>query len=307
MNFLFLIPAILLGWSLGSNNSSNIFGPPVSSGLVSYKKAIIISSLFVIVGSIVGGRNGLNTLSNLADLDIFYLSLSLLCAFLTMTIMSFFGLPASATQAVVGALVSVSLLKGSFDTKILIDIFISWIFTPIGALVFSLILYKIFALIFRKFLGVATQDRFIKVLTWLVVCYSSYSLGANNVANVTGVFTNILLTPILLLVIGGLSIAFGILTTNKKVLNTVGKGIIELDHFSSVISILGAAMTLWVYSLIGIPVSAAQAIIGSIIGVGLATGTRTFDTKVIAKVIFGWVGTPLASGIISFLFVYILE
>jgi len=307
MLIFYLIPAILLGWSLGSNNSSNIFGPAVVSGLVSYKRAIIISAFFVLVGSVVGGRNGLNTLGALTNLNVELLSLALFCAFLTMILMSFIGLPTSATQAVVGALIGISILKGEFNSAILTRIFISWIFTPIGALIFAFILYRLLALIFRKFLGVTTQDRFLKILTWIAICYSAYSLGANNVANVTGVFANVLFTPFLLLIIGGSSIAVGILSTNQKVLYTVGKGIIELDHFSSSVSILGAGVTLWIYSLIGIPISAAQATIGAIVGVGLAAGTRTFDTNTIMKVIFGWVGTPMISGIISLIVLFLIQ
>jgi len=307
MLLFYLIPAILLGWSLGSNNSSNIFGPAVVSGLISYKKAIIISALLVTAGSVIGGRQGLNTLGALTNLNVELLSLALFCAFLTIMFMSFVGLPASATQAVVGALIGISILKGAFNSTILTRIFISWILTPIGALILSFILYRLFALIFKKFLGITTQDRFLKILTWIAICYSAYSLGANNVANVTGVFVNVLFTPYLLLLIGGSSIAVGILTTNKKVLYTVGKGIMELDHFSSSVSILGAGATLWIYSLIGIPVSVAQAIIGAIVGVGIATGTRTFDMNTIRKVIFGWIGTPIISGIISIIVLNLIQ
>lgn len=307
MLLFYLIPAILLGWSLGSNNSSNIFGPAVASGLISYQKAIIVSAIFVVVGSVVGGRNGLNTLGTLTNLSVELLSLALFCAFLTMIFMSLIGLPASATQAVVGSLIGLSILKGDFNSSILTRIFVSWILTPIGALVFAFILYRLLALTFRKFLGITAQDRFLKVLTWIAICYSAYSLGANNVANVTGVFAKVLFTPFLLLIIGGTSIAIGILTTNKKVLYTIGKGIVELDHFSSSVSILGAGVTLWIYSLVGVPISAAQATIGAIVGVGLAAGTRTFDTTTIMKVIFGWVGTPMISGLISFTVLLLIQ
>ena len=107
------------------------------------------------------------------------------------------------------------------------EIFVSWLLTPLGAIFFSYILYRVIAFFFRKFLTLATQDMFIRVLTWFVIVYSSYSLGANNVANVTGVFTDVLLSPLILSIIGGLSIAVGIFTTNQKVLYTVGKGILR--------------------------------------------------------------------------------
>ena len=307
VSFLYLIPALLLGWALGSNNSPSILGPPVLSGLISYRKAIVVSSIFVVLGSIIGGNKGFNTLSNLVKLDLTSLSLSVICAFLTIIIMSNLALPASATQAVVGSLVGMSVLKGEINLDILKDIFISWILTPFGALIIAVVCYRILALVFKNLINVIYQDVFIKILSWVVITYSSYSLGANNVANVTGVYVNILYSPFILALIGGVSIGVGILMTNRKVLNTVGKDIVELDHFSSLISILATAITLWFYSLIGIPVSIAQAIIGAIIGVGLATGTRTFNNKTILKVVIGWIGTPSIAAIISIAMVKIFE
>ena len=238
MIFLYIIPSLLLGWSLGTNNAGHIFGPPVVSGLVSYKKVRIVASIFVFIGAIIGGGAGLKTLGQLTNLEVGYLSLSMFSAFLTMMIMTLLALPASATQAVVGALIGASILKGQVNLGLLVGIFVSWLLTPLGAIFFSYILYRVIAFFFRKFLTLATQDMFIRVLTWFVIVYSSYSLGANNVANVTGVFTDVLLSPLILSIIGGLSIAVGIFTTNQKVLYTVGKGILEMDHFSSAISIL---------------------------------------------------------------------
>ncbi|HOB16430.1 MAG TPA: inorganic phosphate transporter [Defluviitoga sp.] len=307
MIFFYILPSLLLGWSLGTNNACHIFGPPVVSGLVSYKKVRIVSAIFVFLGAVVGGKAGLKTLSQLTNLDIRFLSLSLFCAFLSMFLMTLFALPASATQAVVGSLIGATILKGEVNLGLLVGILVSWLLTPVGAMFFSFVLYNALSLLFRKFLTIAGQDRFIKILTWIVIIYSSYSLGANNVANVTGVFADILFTPTILTMIGGIAIAVGILTTNQKVLHTVGKGILEMDHFSSAISIFGVSISLWIFSLIGIPVSATQAIIGSIIGVGLATGTKTFDYKLILKIVFGWIGTPLASGLISFLIIWIFK
>lgn len=111
MIFFYILPSLLLGWSLGTNNACHIFGPPVVSGLVSYKKVRIVSAIFVFLGAVVGGKAGLKTLSQLTNLDIRFLSLSLFCAFLSMFLMTLFALPASATQAVVGSLIGATILK----------------------------------------------------------------------------------------------------------------------------------------------------------------------------------------------------
>ena len=80
---------------------------------------------------------------------------------------------------------------------------------------------------------------------------------------------------------------------------TVGKKIIELDHFSSLISIFAEALTVWIYALIGVPVSTSQAIVGGVLGAGIARGTNLADKKMLFRILFGWVGTPVIAGAIS--------
>lgn len=299
MFFLFL-PSIFLGWSLGSNDAANIFGPPVSSGVIKYKHAIIIASIFVIIGAVIGGSSGLNNIGNLSQISLKYSSLALLIAAITVTVMTTLGLPVSTTQAVVGSIVGFGIIDGTVDFSILNKIWLSWIGTPIGASILSYIFYKIFYFLFSRIKSIQSQDRFTFILTWVVGIYGSYSLGANNVANVTGVFNGLILNTTLLTLIGGISIALGILTYSKKVMYTVGSEIVHLEHFSAMIVMLAAAFTVWIYSLVGIPVSSSQAIVGAVIGIGLSTGTKTFNKKIILKIVFGWIGTPITSGLISF-------
>jgi PiT family inorganic phosphate transporter len=305
--FLLFLPSIFLGWSLGSNDAANIFGPPVSSGVIKYKNAIITASIFVIIGAVIGGSAGLHNIGNLSQISLEQSSLALFIAAITVTVMTTFGLPVSTTQAVVGGIVGFGILDGSVDFSILNKIWLSWIGTPIGAAILSYVFYKIFSLIFSKIKSIQSQDRFILMLTWAVGIYGSYSLGANNVANVTGVFNGLVLTTPLLALIGGVSIALGILTYSKKVMYTVGSKIVNLDHFSAMIVMLGAAFTVWIYSLIGVPVSSSQAIVGAVIGIGISTGTKTFNKKMILKIVFGWIGTPLISGTISISVLKIME
>jgi PiT family inorganic phosphate transporter len=54
----YLISALYLGWSLGANDAANIFGTAVSSKMVKFITAAILSSIFVILGSILQGRPG---------------------------------------------------------------------------------------------------------------------------------------------------------------------------------------------------------------------------------------------------------
>jgi PiT family inorganic phosphate transporter len=132
-------------------------------------------------------------------------------------------------------------------------------------------------------------------------CYGAYSLGANNVANVTGMYVSAeVFSKNIAAFIGGLSIALGVLTYSKKVMMTIGKGIVPLDPLSALVSVLAEALTLHVFTQIGVPVSSSQAIVGAVIGVGLVGGIRTLSLRMISKICIGWVLTPIISGVMTF-------
>jgi PiT family inorganic phosphate transporter len=107
--------------------------------------------------------------------------------------------------------------------------------------------------------------------------------------------------------LGGISIAIGILTYSKNVMLTVGKNLIELDHFTSLIAVLSQAMVVWIFSLIGIPVSSSQAIVGAVLGAGYSKGMNLGNKKVLIKILSGWFLTPAVSGTLSFLLTSLIK
>jgi len=132
--------------------------------------------------------------------------------------------------------------------------------------------------------------------------YGAYSLGGNNVANVTGVYVGTgMLSASMASLIGGLSIASGVLTYSEKVMMTVGKGIAPLDPFSGVVAVIAEALTLHIFTQIGVPVSSSQAIVGAVVGVGLVGDVRTLSQKMLARIAVGWLLTPISAGALTYL------
>jgi PiT family inorganic phosphate transporter len=58
-------------------------------------------------------------------------------------------------------------------------------------------------------------------------------------------------------------------------------------------------MVLHVFTQIGVPVSSYQAIVGGVVGVGIVRDFRTVNFRIFAKIIAGWVMTPIISGILA--------
>jgi PiT family inorganic phosphate transporter len=293
-----LLSGIYMGWALGRNDSSNIFGPAIASKSVKVYQAIILCSLFVIIGSILQGAGGIPHIGSVTSLTLATAFITSLAAGLTVTCMNFFKLPASTSQAIIGALIGVAIFKTQkIDFLSLDKVFICWITTPLIAALAAYILYKVIGFMINALpINIFTQDKIIRIGLFCAGCYSAYALGANNVANVTGVFVaSSLLEPWLAALIGGISIALGVFSYSKKVMLTVGKRLVAIDPYSAFITVFAVGITVHFFAFVGVPVSTTQAVIGAVLGIGFLKGVQTINLKILFLVVFGWIGTPLIS------------
>ena len=133
MILFFLTSGLFLGWSLGANDASNVFGSAVGSKMVSFRKAAIIASVFVILGAVIQGAGGAQTLGKLGAVNAIGGSFTLaLAAAVTVYVMTKFSLPVSTTQAIVGAIIGWNLFTGNrTDPGTLSKIVVTWISGPV--------------------------------------------------------------------------------------------------------------------------------------------------------------------------------
>ena len=292
----------LLGWGLGANDAANIFGTAVTSRMVRYSTAIILTALFILLGALLQGQEGMETLSSLTPQAADTAFIASLAAGITVILMTILKLPISTSQAVVGAILGVGFASGSaIDMGGLLKIVISWLITPVGAFVFTIIFYQIVLFIMRRMhLSMAGMDSFLRWGLLVAGAYGAYALGANNVANVTGVYAGNLLTVQQAVVVGGISIALGVLTYSKNVMMTVGKGIVPLDPFSAFITVIATALTVHIFAMIGVPVSSSQAIVGAVVAIGVLKNIEAINYPVVIKVFSGWLFTPTCAFIVAY-------
>ena len=334
----FLSSALFMGWSLGANDAANIFGTAVGTKMVRFRTAAIISSLFVIIGAVVGGSgasHGLGALGTVGQLPgAFILSF---CAAITVLLMTKSGLPVSTSQAIVGAIVGWNIYTGSHtELSVLSKIVGTWIFGPILAGIFAALLF----LLVRRIVNNSTihlllLDRYTRGGLLIAGAFGAYALGANNIANVRGVFIQAIDLPTRqiafvslsgeqqLYLLGGLAIAVGVVTYSKRVMMTVGNNIFKLSPISAFVVVLATAMVLFVFSStalsdlfisIGlppiplIPVSQSQACVGAVLGIGFVKGGwRIINYRLLGKIAIGWVATPLMSAASSYLLLFFMQ
>ncbi len=298
------ISGAFLGWSLGSNDAANVFGTGVATNMIKYRTAIILIAIFVMLGAVVDGPKTIQTIGKLSELEPNQTFFVTFAAAFVLFIMSKLALPTSSSQAIVGAVIAFGLVNNSADWSMLSKIVICWILTPVGAAVISLILYPIIAFLLRPiFKNVFLYTTVIRIGIIFSGCYGAYALGGNNVANVSGVYVGTgEMTPVTASVFGGFFIALGVLTFSKNVMMAVGKDIFPLDAFTAFIAVLAHALTIHVFTFIGVPVSGSQAIVGAVLGIGLLKNFKAISLKKVTGIVSGWLATPVITGVICYLF-----
>jgi inorganic phosphate transporter, PiT family len=337
MILFFLTSGLFLGWSLGANDASHIFGSAVGSKMVSFRKAAIIASVFFILGAVIQGSGTSHTLDKLGAVNAIGGSFTLaFAAAVTIYMMTKFALPISTTQAIVGAIIGWNFFTGNHtDSKTLEKIVLAWIAGPVIGALFAVLLYIIVKKFKRKArIHLIRFESIIKFGLIIVGAFGAYSLGANNIANVMGVFVSAfhfndldlwiftLNSGQQLFLLGGLACAAGILTYSWKVMNTIGNNIVELSSEAALVVVLAQAMVLFIFSSTSlsnlfvrvglppipmVPVSSSQVIVGCILGIGLYKGARNINFKVLGEIGLGWIISPLASGLLTFFLLFFMK
>ena len=334
----FLSSGLFLGWSLGANDAANIFGTAVGSKMVRFAPIALIACIFVIIGAVFGGAGTSNTLGTLGNVNALAGSFMVaLSAALSVYLILRSGVSVSTSQAIVGAIIGWNIYAGQdTDMTTLAEIVSTWVICPLISGIVAVILYLGLkkALKYSK-LHLLTLDQLTRVGLIITAAVGAYALGANNIANVVGVFIpsspfkSIHIGGLLtlngtqvLFLLGSLAISVGILTYSKKVIMTVGNNLMRMSPMVALIVVLAQSVVLILFSSLSlhnwlmvhslptlplVPVSSTQAVIGAILGIGIIKGGRGINWNIVGKIIIGWVAAPLMAAIICFISLFFLE
>jgi len=335
---IFLTSGLFLGWSLGANDAANVFGTAVGSRMVRFTTAALICGVFVVLGAFVSGTGAAQTLGKLGAVNALGGSfMAALAAGLTVYWMTKLGLPVSTSQAIIGSIIGWNLFSDSYtDISSLLKILSTWIICPLLSAVIAALLFTLAKIFVRKIgVGLIRMDGYTRLALILAGAFGAYSLGANNIANVMGVFVPVAPFPDLqfgqdfsvssaqqLFLVGGLAIAVGVFTYSKRVMMTVGSELMTLTPLAAWVAVMSHSIVLFLFAserleqLLAnmslptiplVPVSSSQAVVGAVIGIGMLQGGREIQWPRIYGIVRGWVITPVSSCLICFVGLYFLQ
>jgi len=321
-----LLAGFYVAWNIGANDSANCVGTAVGGRILSYRRAIAIVILFVLLGAVLEGWKNMKTVGE----DIIIVSdgtnplsevpraaiAALLAAGIWVTTATTLRLPVSTSQSMVGAVIGAGLLLSYAQPDIgasvqfgtLGVIAISWLLNPMFAAILAFILLKAFTPPLRRIKNIVLLNQVLMILIIVASASTAYALGANDIGTSTGVvyaffggdgpdFRLMLLIGLF----GGVALAVGVVTYSRRVMHTVGTGITRLDALTAFAAQMGAAITVWSFVQFHIPVSTTQAIIGAVAGAGLVKGAAAVSGRKLGHIGIAWVLTPAVACALSFL------
>ncbi len=274
----------------------------------------------------------LGSIKNLAGAFVVALSAAITLLWMTKT-----GLPVSASQAIVGAIIGWNFFSHtSTNLDTLGKIVGTWLFSPILSCIFAFIIFHIVKFfVDNAKIHLLRIDHYTRLGLIIVGSFGAYSLGANNIANVMGVFISsstfhsinivnlfTLNNAQILFFMGGIAITIGVFTYSKKVMATVGRNIFKLSPVSALVAVLSSSLVLFLFAsqslrtfLLSlhlpafplVPVSSSQAVVGAVMGIGLAKGAKNINYRLFGKIGLGWITTPVASGILSYISLFFMQ
>ena len=103
---LFLSSGLFLGWSLGANDASNVFGTAVGSRMIRFRTAAICCAIFIVLGAVFSGSGASETLGKLGAVNAIAGAFTVaLAAGASVYMMTKARYPVSTSQAIVGAII----------------------------------------------------------------------------------------------------------------------------------------------------------------------------------------------------------
>ena len=307
--------AFLFDFINGFHDAANSVATIVSTGVLKPIWAVIWAAFFNFIAFLIFHLTVANTIgTGLVSPDIinsFLIFAALIGAIIWNLLTWYFGLPSSSSHALIGGLVGAALVKGGVHvlnfgglTKVIVSIVLS----PILGMIICLILMSMVNQLYRYFRS-DVLNRWFGRIQFISAGMLSLGHGGNDAQKTMGIIAVLLFStglighkfyvPHWVVVSCNLVMALGTLAGGWRIVDTLGKKITKLTPMSGSCAEAGAALTLFLANDLGVPVSTTHTITGAIAGVGVSKGFFSSQRETIKRIIWAWILTIPAAGIIS--------
>ena len=333
--FVVVFAAIVFEYSNGFHDAANAIATVVSTKVLTPRQAIVLAAIFNLTGALLGGAVASTIGKGLVDTNVVTMA-TVLCALIAAFAWNIttwlVGLPSSSSHALIGGLCGAAIATAhgnwsvlQWHTGLWPKVVVPMITSPLaGFFLGALVMFTLF-LLFHRFTPGAVHSVFGK-LQIFSAAWMAHSHGSNDAQKTMGIITLALFTgtkagsfdhlptsltflqtpifgaiPAWVKILCAITMAAGTAAGGWRIIRTLGHKMIKLQPVHGFAAETSAALIIQTASIYGIPLSTTHVISTSIMGVGAAKRFSGVKWTVVERIIWAWILTLPATGIIGFI------
>jgi PiT family inorganic phosphate transporter len=314
--------AIAFDFMNGFHDAANSIATVVSTGVLKPQQAIVFAAFFNVIAILVFHLNVAATVGKgIVDagvVDHHVVFGALIGAIFWNAVTWWYGIPSSSSHALIGGIVGATMAKAGPSALILTGIGKTVIFiflSPLLGFLLGSLLMVLVANVFRHASPLRVDNLFRRAQ---LVSAGLYSLGhgGNDAQKTIGIIWMLLiatgyagagdkLPPTWTIWACYLAIGLGTMFGGWRIVKTMGQKITKLKPVGGFCAETGGAMTLFLATALGVPVSTTHTITGAIVGVGSVRRASAVRWGVAGNIVWAWIFTIPAAALVAAIFYWV--
>jgi PiT family inorganic phosphate transporter len=311
-----VIMAVLFDFMNGFHDAANSIATVVSTGVLKPGQAVVFAAFFNVVAIFIFHLSVAATVGKgivmpgVVDTNVVFGALvgAIAWNFITW----YYGIPSSSSHALIGGITGAAIAKAGVASLLAAGIMKTIVFIFVSPLLGFLLGSMMMVFVSWTFRGF----RPLKVDKWFrrlqLVSAGAYSLGhgGNDAQKTIGIIWMLLIAtgytqasdaspPTWVIVICYSAIGFGTMFGGWRIVKTMGQKITKLKPVGGFCAETGGAITLFLATALGVPVSTTHTITGAIVGVGATRRASAVRWGVAGNIIWAWILTIPASAFVA--------
>jgi PiT family inorganic phosphate transporter len=313
-----IVVALIFDYINGFHDAANSIATVVSTRVLTPGKAVIWAAFFNFVAAFGFGTAVAKTVgAGMVDLSV--VSFAVIFAGLTGAIIWdlvtwYYGLPTSSSHALFGGYAGAAVAKAGFGAIIASGWYKTLIFivlAPLIGMTAGLLLMTASLWVFSRSTP-SRVDGFFRKMQLLSAAAFSLMHGANDAQKTMGIIAGALVTggflqmegndlpiPFWVVLLAHTAIGLGTLSGGWRIIHTMGSKITKLQPIGGFAAETGAALAIYIATMLGVGISTTHTITGAIVGVGSTRRLSAVRWGVARQIVWAWILTIPASAAIG--------
>ena len=308
--------ALAFDFMNGFHDAANSIATVVSTGVLKPTQAVVFAAFFNFVAIFIFHLSVAATVGKgivqPGVVDVHVVFGALVGAITWNVITWYYGIPSSSSHALIGGIVGAVIAKAGTGALLSAGILktVTFIFvSPLLGFVLGSLMMVIVANIFRR-TRPSKVDKWFRRLQLLSAGAYSLGHGGNDAQKTIGIIWMLLMAtgyasatetspPTWVIVCCYMAIGFGTMFGGWRIVKTMGQKITKLKPVGGFCAETGGALTLFIATGLGIPVSTTHTITGAIVGVGSTQRASAVRWGVAGNIVWAWIFTIPASAFVA--------